>query len=60
MKPELSLPRLRLSKYEAGLAVIVAALGLMCLGAAGDVAFRLVLAGWRGADLLINLFFSNP
>ena len=60
MKPEPSVPRLRVNKYEAVIAAILAALGLICLGAAGDLMFRLVLAGWRGADFLINLFFSNP
>lgn len=49
----------RANKFEAFIAFVLLALGLMFLGAAFDFVYRLVLTGWRAADFLFNLFFAN-
>lgn len=48
------------AKFERLIALALAALGLMIIGGALDIVYRLVRAGWHAADFLINLFFSNP
>ncbi len=48
----------RANKIESLIALTLCALGFVFLGALLDSIYRLVLAGWRAADFLFNLF--NP
>ena len=46
----------RANKFESLIALPLGALGLVFLGALLDSIYRLVLAGWRAAEFLFDLF----
>jgi hypothetical protein len=52
-------PRPHPAKFESFIALVLAALGLMLVGATFNVLYRLICAGWSAADFLFNLFFTR-
>ncbi len=53
-------PRPRANKFEILTAVVLSALALIFLGATSDFIYRLILAGWRAADFIFEIFSPRP
>jgi hypothetical protein len=52
--------RPRANKFEIFTAFVLFVLALMLLGATSDFIYRLILAGWRAADFLFEIFLPHP